>query len=245
MIKTILKEYLERRGRLSEGYGPVKVFEIFGLPVTNTVTVTWFIMALITIFCFLATRSLRKKPGKFQVFVEMLVKSINDLTVQTMGEQFKSFAPYAGMLLIYIGISNIMGLFAMRPPTADVNTTMTMAIMTFVIIHYTGLKHSGFDYIKGFGEPFVLLLPLNIMGELATPISLGFRLFGNIVGGLIVMNLLYGALANLTPALFQGIPILQAGLPAVFHVYFDLFAGLLQSFIFAMLTMVFVSLATD
>jgi F-type H+-transporting ATPase subunit a len=161
-----------------------------------------------------------------------------------MGTKLKGFAPYAGMLLIYIGISNIVGLFGLRPPTADVNTTMSMAVVTFFMIHIAGLKYNGFDYIKGFGEPFIALLPLNIMGELATPISLGFRLFGNIVGGLIIMNLLYGALSNLTPS-FIGIPILQAGLPVVLHIYFDLFAGLLQSFIFAMLTMVFISIAVD
>jgi len=161
-----------------------------------------------------------------------------------MGDKLKGFAPYAGMLLIFIGISNIVGLFGLRPPTADVNTTMSMAVVTFLMIHIAGLKYNGFDYIKGFGRPFVALLPLNIMGELATPISLGFRLFGNIVGGLIIMNLLYGALGNLTPSVI-GVPILQAGLPVLLHIYFDLFAGLLQSFIFAMLTMVFISIAVD
>ncbi|MGM0378989.1 MAG: F0F1 ATP synthase subunit A [Bacillota bacterium] len=229
---------------MSEGFGPKVVFEIAGMQITETVTVTWFIMALITLFCFIATRNLEKKATGLQLVTESIVDGINGLTVQTMGPKLKSFAPYAGMLLIYIGISNIAGLFGFRPPTADVNTTMSMSLVTFILIHSYGLKYNGLDYIKGFGEPFLLLLPMNIMGELATPISLGFRLFGNIVGGLIVMNLLYGALANLTPAVLN-IPFLQAGLPAVLHLYFDLFAGLLQSFIFAMLTMVFISIAVD
>ncbi|PKM70034.1 MAG: F0F1 ATP synthase subunit A, partial [Firmicutes bacterium HGW-Firmicutes-18] len=102
-------------------------------------------------------------------------------------------------------------------------------------------------YLKGFTEPLLPMLPLNIIGELATPISLGFRLFGNIIGGLIIMNLIYSALAALSSMLFGPamIPVFQAGLPAVLHVYFDLFAGVLQSFIFTMLTMVYVSMAMD
>lgn len=229
---------------MNEGFGPDLVFKIGDIPITNTVTVTWLIMAIVTIVSYLATRNLKKEAKGGQIITEAVVGSINNLTEQTMGTKLKGFAPYAGMLLIYIGISNIVGLFGLRPPTADVNTTMSMAVVTFFMIHIAGLKYNGFDYIKGFGEPFIALLPLNIMGELATPISLGFRLFGNIVGGLIIMNLLYGALSNLTPS-FIGIPILQAGLPVVLHIYFDLFAGLLQSFIFAMLTMVFISIAVD
>lgn len=229
---------------MNEGFGPDLVFKIGNIPITNTVTVTWLIMAIVTLVSYLATRNLKKQPTGGQLITEAVVSSINNLTEQTMGDKLKGFAPYAGMLLIFIGISNIVGLFGLRPPTADVNTTMSMAVVTFLMIHIAGLKYNGFDYIKGFGRPFVALLPLNIMGELATPISLGFRLFGNIVGGLIIMNLLYGALGNLTPSVI-GVPILQAGLPVLLHIYFDLFAGLLQSFIFAMLTMVFISIAVD
>jgi F-type H+-transporting ATPase subunit a len=182
-----------------------------------------------------------------QVVTEAIVGGINGLTKQTMGEHNVGFAPYVGTLLLFIGISNIAGLFGLRPPTADVNTTMGLALMTFVMIHFFGCKSKGVGtYLKGFLEPFPALLPLNIMGELATPISLSFRLFGNIVGGLIIMNLLYGALGGLTSSLLGiGIPFLQVGIPAFLHIYFDLFAGLLQSFIFTMLTMVFVSIAMD
>lgn len=124
---------------------------------------------------------------------------------------------------------------------------MALAMMTFFMTHFFGCRSKGiFSYFKGFLEPFPLLLPLNIMGELANPISLSFRLFGNIIGGLIIMNLLYGALGGFTEMLLNiSIPFFQVGIPAVLHVYFDLFAGLLQSFIFAMLTMVFVSMSMD
>jgi F-type H+-transporting ATPase subunit a len=229
------------------GFGPIIVFEVFGIPITQTVTTTWFIMAVLVIFSIVATRKLDKIPTGVQNAVEILVDAINGLTRQTMGDSNAGFAPYIGTLLLYLAVANISGLFGMRPPTADVNTTMALALMTFVMIHFFGAKVKGpFKYLKGFLEPFALLLPLNIMGELATPISLSFRLFGNIVGGVIIMDLLYGALGGLSTKLMGiSIPIFQIGIPALLHVYFDLFAGVLQSFIFAMLTMVFISIATE
>ena len=229
------------------GFGPIVVFEIFGIQITQTVTTTWFIMAVLILFAFVATRKLEKVPRGIQNIAEILVDTINGLTRQTMGEANAGFAPYIGTLLMFLALANIAGLFGLRPPTADVNTTMGLAIMTFVMIHFFGAKAKGpLTYAKGFLEPFAALLPLNIMGELATPISLSFRLFGNIVGGLIIMNLLYGALGGLSTKLMGiSIPIFQVGIPAILHIYFDLFAGILQSFIFTMLTMVFISIATE
>ncbi|RKD21981.1 ATP synthase F0 subcomplex A subunit [Caminicella sporogenes DSM 14501] len=231
-----------------EGFGPRVVFTIPGtnIAVTETVTVTWFIMGLLALFSYFATRHFDKVPKKFQNFVEVLVEAVYNLTRQTMGENKMSFAPYMGTILIFLAIANIAGLFGLRPPTADVNTTLGLATITFFMIHLSGIKSKGIGgYLKGFLEPFPLLLPLNVIGELATPISLGFRLFGNIVGGFIIMNLLYGALGALSAKLGIMVPIFQAGIPAPLHIYFDLFAGILQSFIFTMLTMVFVAMAMD
>lgn len=206
-----------------------------GIAVTQTVTTTWFIMGLLILGAFLLTRKMSLVPSKKQAVAEILVDGIYNLTETTMGKKFKNFAPYVGTLLLFVGIANISGLLGLRPPTADLNTTLGLALMTFIIIHFTGVKSKGLGgYLKGFLDPMPFLLPLNIMGELATPISLSFRLFGNIVGGLIIMTLVYNALGSLAVLV-----------PAVLHAYFDLFAGLLQSFIFAMLTMVFVSLASD
>ena len=231
----------------TEGFGPRVAFELGGIAITETVTVTWFIMAILVLCAYIAGRKLEKVPSGMQVVTEAVVGGINGLTKQTMGENNIGFAPYVGTLLLFIGISNIAGLFGLRPPTADVNTTFGLSIMTFLMIHGFGMKNKGvFGYLKGFLEPFPALLPLNLMGELATPVSLAFRLFGNIVGGLIIMNLLYGALGGLTTSLVGiNVPFLQVGVPAALHIYFDLFAGLLQSFIFTMLTMVFVSIAMD
>lgn len=231
---------------MDAGFGPRIIFEIGGIPITETVTNTWLIMIVLTVFSWFATRNFEKIPKKLQNVIEVLVDAIYGLTKQSMGEDKIGFAPYMGTLLIYLTIANLLGLVGFRPPTADVNTTLSLAMMTFFMIHFFGMKSKGVGtYLKGFTEPFAALTPLNIIGELATPISLGFRLFGNIVGGLIIMSLLYGALAALSAKIGIMVPVFQTGLPAVFHIYFDLFAGVLQSFIFVMLSMVFVSMAMD
>ncbi|PLX32084.1 MAG: ATP synthase F0 subunit A [Clostridiales bacterium] len=231
---------------MDAGFGPRIIFEIGGIPITETVTNTWLIMIAVIVFSYFATRNLEKIPGKLQNAIEALVDAIYGLTKQSMGDDKVGFAPYMGTLLIYLTIANLLGLVGFRPPTADVNTTLSLAIMTFAMIHGFGMKSKGVGtYLKGFTEPFAALTPLNVIGELATPISLGFRLFGNIVGGLIIMSLLYSALAVLSAKIGLGIPIFQTAVPAPFHIYFDLFAGVLQSFIFVMLSMVFVSMAMD
>lgn len=221
---------------MNEGFGPKYMFDLFGIPISETVFNTWIIMAIIMIFVLFAVRNFKTVPTGMQNFVEMLVDTINGLVKQTMGEKNMNFAPYMGTLLIFIGFANISGLVTLRPPTADINTTLALSLMTFFMIHLFGFKNNGPKYIKStLFEPMWMLAPLNLMGELATPISLGFRLFGNVLGGMIIMSLLYSALS-----FWAVIP-----LPAVLHVYFDLFSGLLQSFIFTMLTMVFVSMAID
>lgn len=229
------------------GFGPRVIFELpGGILVTETVTTTWVIMAGLILFAFLATRRFERVPTGVQAVVEVLVDGIRTLTEQSMGKDKVAFAPYVGTLIMYILCANLAGLFGFRPPTADVNTTLALALMTFFMIHFFGMKRKGVgEYLKGFLEPFPVMLPLNLIGELATPISLSFRLFGNIVGGLIIMDLLYGALAALSVKIGIGIPVLQTAIPVALHMYFDLFAGVLQSFIFAMLTMVFVSIAMD
>ncbi len=233
-----------------EGFGTKILFEIpilGGIPLTETVVNTWIIMAILTIFAVFATRRFDKIPRGIQNVVEAIVDVINKFTAQTMGEDKKGFSAYMGTLFLFLLLANLFGLFGLRPPTADLNTTFALAIMTFLIIHTNGVRRKGAKkYLKGFLEPFPAMLPLNIIGELALPISLAFRLFGNIIGGVIIVGLLYGGLASLSGMLgITFIPVLQAAIPVVFHLYFDLFAGVLQTFIFVMLSMVFISMAMD
>ncbi|MCD5413506.1 MAG: F0F1 ATP synthase subunit A [Clostridiales bacterium] len=233
-----------------EGFGPRIIFEIpilGGIPITETVVNMWIIMAILVGLAIISTKKLEKLPKGIQNYVEVIVDAMNKLTIQTMGEDKKSFAPYMGSLFIFLLVANLWGLIGLRPPTADLNTTIAFAMMTFFMIHFFGAKRKGIvGYLKGFFQPFILMFPLNVMGELSTPISLGFRLFGNMVGGLIIMSLLYAGLGGISTAIGLGFfPIFQAGVPFVFHMYFDLFAGVLQTFIFVMLSMVFVSIAMD
>ncbi|MCT4592768.1 MAG: F0F1 ATP synthase subunit A [Anaeromicrobium sp.] len=228
------------------GFGPRIIFQIGGIPITETVTNTWIIMIFLIIFSYVAGKNLSKIPKGFQGGVEALVDGIYGLVSQTMGKDKIGFAPYIGTLMIYLVFANLLGLTSLRPPTADANTTMALAFLTFFMIHGFGMKSKGVGgYLKGFTEPFFVMLPLNLIGELATPISLGFRLFGNIVGGLIIMSLLYSGLGYASTLLGSSIPFLQTAIPVPLHIYFDVFSGVLQSFIFAMLTMVFVAMAID
>ncbi len=219
----------------TQEFGPKVIFDVAGIEITETVVVTWILMLAIMIFVTIATRRKDKIPYGIQNVIEVIVETINKLVETTMGKHAKKYRAYVGTIVIFIALANISGLFGLRPPTADANTTMALSVMTFLMIQYAGIKNQKMGYFKGFFEPFFLMFPMNVIGELANPVSLGFRLFGNIVGGMVIMSLMYSALGY-----FALIP-----LPAVFHIYFDLFAGLLQSFIFMMLTMVLVSMAIE
>lgn len=236
------------------GFGPLIVFTMhipgtsIDIPVTQTVTVTWLIIAVVWVLCVVFVKNFTIIPNDVQNVIELAVESVYNLTASTMGKDKMSFAPYMGTLLIFIAVANLTGLVGIRPPTADVNTTMALALLTFGLIHVSAVRKKGLtSHLKGLTEPMVLLTPINIIGEIATPVSLGFRLFGNIVGGLIIISLLYSMLESFSTALFKGFlpPLLQIGIPIPLHLYFDMFAGLLQSFIFTMLTMVNVSMAMD
>ena len=220
----------------------VKLFEVNGQPIylTQTVVNTWVVIAAMTLIALIIRFKMRKfkevPETKLQTAVEMVVDMINGFTINTMGEAGKKFAHYYGPLLIFIAVCNLSGLLGLRPPTADFATTLAFALITFFMIHGFGVKNKGLGYFKGFLEPIPLLLPINIIGELATPVSLSFRLFGNILGGSIIMGLVY--------AMFPKI-VIFLGIPAVLHCYFDVFAGALQAFIFVMLSLTFVSSAME
>ena len=225
--------------------GEIPIFG--GIPLTETVVITWFLGIFLVVISILLTRNLKEVPEGAQNVVELIVEAINNLTAQTMGKDKMGFAPYVGSLFVFLAVANILGLIGIRPPTADLNMTFALAALTFVMTHYFGFRRKGLGgYLKSFTEPIPLMLPMNIVGELANPVSLSFRLFGNIIGGVVIMTLAYSGLAAVSGIIGMGsLPILQVGIPIFLHAYFDIFAGLLQSFIFVMLTMVFISMAMD
>ena len=214
--------------RLLEG---PRFIEIFGLQVSESIITMWIVMAVLIIFALIARREMKLYPDKFQNVLEMIVEGVENLVTSTMGDNRRGFAPYMGTLFMFLAVANLTGLFGIRPPTSDINITLGLALMTFVGIHFYGLKHKGLGHIKGLAEPVFIFLPINIISELAKPVSLAFRLFGNILGGAIIMAMIGGAIG-----LF---------VPIVPSLYFDIFSGLLQSFIFVMLTMVFFTLAIE
>ncbi len=226
---------------------------IFGnFKISETVIVSWLIIAALAIVSYLLTRDLKKVPTtKRQVFLEFAVGGLYKMVNETMGEKLvkkmPNIVPYIGSLFLFFACSNLIGLLGFRSPTTDIDTTLAWSLITFFMIYFTGVKFNGIGYFKGLMEPIPLLLPLNIIGEIAKPISLTFRPFGNILGGAVIMALFYqflGWLSSFIPGI-GSIPIGQLIIPVPLHLYFDLFAGLLQSFIFIMLTMVFVGNAAE
>lgn len=170
-------------------------------------------------------------PSTFILIVEFFKDSVDGLVESTMGAHNAKFGPFIFALFSFLILSNLTGLIGLDSPTANYSVTLALALLTFVLSQYFSIKSSGIGgHIKGYFEPFVLLSPLNIIGDLANPVSLSFRLFGNILSGGLIMTLIRGAFGNLSPLV-----------AAPLQIYFDIFSGVLQAFIFTMLTMVFIA----
>ena len=216
------------------------IFRLMGkqFVVHDTVFYSLVIILLLCLFAIFVGQKVKnanpaEKPSGIVNLMEMLVEAVTNLVTSTMGAKNEKFTPYILMLALYLVPANLIGLLGFPPPTSNFNVTFALAIMTFFLIQGSAIKANGVGaYLKGFIEPYPVLLPMNVIGELAVPISLAFRLFGNILSGVIIMSLLYGALGFFAPAVTP-----------VLHAYFDVFSGLLQTFIFAMLTMVFIAMA--
>jgi F-type H+-transporting ATPase subunit a len=239
------------------GQGPKIVFELLDgkIQVTETVVMGWLIIVVVTLLCLWLTRGLKKVPDKKrQVLAEMFVNFVNGMVKQNMGEKLMYYAPYIGALLVSAVLGALISMVGLRSMTADINVTATWALMTFILITYHKIKanHGLWGYIKSFGKPVAFIFPLNIISEVATPASMAFRLFGNVAGGMVITGLIYGALGTLSSVLhlhFEfgswAISVFQVGIPAVLSIYFDLFSGCMQAYIFSMLTMVNVGSAAE
>ncbi len=231
--------------------GPEIIFTLpvlGGIPITETVVNSWIVMAFLVIASIFLTRNLQKIPKGVQVLVEKGVSMLYQLVEDTMGKDKIFFAPYIGTLFLFSLCSNLCGLFGLRPPTADLNTTACWALIMFVCIQFFSVQRHGLKArVKSFFEPVPIMFPMNLMGEFSTPVSMSFRHYGNIFSGVIISTLMGGAFAGLTALVFNGlqIPILGIGIPAVLSVYFDLFTGFIQAYIISMLSMVFIANAMD
>ncbi len=228
-------------GEVKFGVDGLLRYELFGqeLWITNTHVSLLIVVLVMTIFALAANRAIRKAdpnevPGTFLNIIEYLVEAVDNLTRTNMGEKHGwKFSNYIGTLFGFLIVANLSGLFGLRAPTADYGVTLGLALITFVLIHYNGFKYEKAGHVTKLFKP-VLLTPINIIGEIATPLSMSLRLFGNILSGTVMMGLLYGLLPKL----------LQFFIWPVFgglHAYFDVFSGAIQSYVFCMLTMVFIS----
>ena len=237
--------------------GPKIMFElpvhIGGKPIQipETVTTTWVIMALFLIFFIFATKKLAKYPSTLQSILEIIYNFYDWLVGSVMGKNKDIFLVYIATLMSYILASNLVGFFpvpsfamqnegliidyAFKAPTSDLNTTFGLAMLTAVIFTYFGIKANGITgHIKGFMAPTPIMLPLNLISEAAKPVSISMRLFGNAMAGGVIMGIIYMFASKLAL-----LPMVVAPL----HLYFDLFSSLVQSFIFTMLSMIFITQA--
>lgn len=231
--------------------GPRVLFRIpifGGLPITETMRNAWIVMLFILCLCLFLTHKMQKIPKGKQALAEKAVLMIDQLVDQTMGPNCHHFSPYIATLLMFSFCGSMASLFFMRPVTGDLNTTLGWALMTFAIILYSNIRYKGLGgYVKSLAAPIFIMFPLNVLSEVATPVSMSFRHFGNIAGGYVITTLLLAALQVLSKFLlgFLPVPLLQIGLPGILSLYFDLFTSAMQAFIFSMLTMAYVGSARE
>ena len=199
--------------------------------ISESVVMTWFIMAIIMVLVLSLTRDLKIVPGKRQAFLEMAVTWLTDFFVGNMGKAGKRYVPYLSTVIIYLGIANMIGMFGfgMKPPTKDINVTVALAVMSIVLIEVSTFRAQGGikGFLKSFTKPMALLTPLNVMELAIRPLSLCMRLFGNVLGAFVVMQLIEHVCGLIVPM--------------VFSMYFDVFDGLIQAYVFVFLTSLFMA----
>lgn len=222
------------------GYQELEVFGATVRITTSHVCLAIVMIALI-IFAIVANRRIKKAdykkaPSGFLNVLELLIETLDKLVYDNMGRVLApKFCNYIGAIFMLILTCNLSGLFGLRPPTADYGITLPLALITFVMIQYQGIKWQKMGKLKGLFEPIFLFFPVNVISEFATPISLSLRLFANILSGTMMMALIYGLLPTVAVLIW----------PAALHAYLDVFAGALQAYVFAMLTMVFIANAAE
>ena len=277
--------------------GPFIYFEIWGIRVTQTALSVLLVTVLLCVVGVMLGRNLQKRPGKLQVLTEKGVMMLHNMVCDTMGAHNAGWTPYIGTIFLSSICGSLIGLTGfLRSSTADLSVPLTWGIMTSVIIWYQSIKRNGLaGWLKGFTEPVVVMTPMNLISEVAQPISMAFRHFGNVAGGGVITSILYTALGMASAALLRllsgtivipcvvmavaialllwgckahktgrkivgvvfavlavlgilenlgilaDVPILQFGIPGVLSIYFDLFSGFVQAFVFSLLSMVYIA----
>lgn len=205
----------------------------FNIPIAESTVITWVIMVILLVLCVFLTRGLKvKNVSKRQLVAESIVGWLEKFVIGMTGEEGKAFVPYLCSVLLYIGFANLIGLCGVKPPTKDLNVTAALAVMSIVLVQYAGIHKKGFKgWLKSFTQPMAIVTPINILELFIKPLSLCMRLFGNVLGAFVIMELLKSL-----------IPVV---LPVPFSFYFDIFDGLIQAYVFVFLTSLYIKEAVE
>lgn len=211
----------------------------YKFPINLSLFIQWLIIIVGLVLSIIYSRKVKQIPGRVQAAVEIGIEFLNNIVEDNMGKGRQKFVPYIGALGIYLFLFNMMGLFGVKPPSADFSVALGIALTTFIIVQAYTIKTLGlWGYFKGYASPIPVLLPINILERVMLPVSLSLRLFGNMFAGTMIMELIYEMLNGLSA-------ILTIGLPIPFHLYFDVFDGTIQMIIFVMLTMINIKITAE
>ncbi|WP_321004959.1 F0F1 ATP synthase subunit A [Enterocloster bolteae] len=204
-----------------------------GIDVMESVVVTWIIMAIMMIASLILVRGLKvRNISKKQAALESGMSFIYDFFEGLLGKEGKAYIPYLITVVIYIGIANMIGLLGFKSPTKDLNVTVSLAVMSIVLVEVAGIRKKGVrGWIKSFAEPIAIIAPINVLELFIRPLSLCMRLFGNVLGAIVVMALI----KHLLPLI----------VPLPFSFYFDIFDGVIQAYVFVFLTSLYIKEAIE
>lgn len=211
-------------------------YQMFGQDfwITTTTISMWIVTIIILLVGVLANRALKNAgdvPGTFQNALEYAYEMLQKMADSILAGNAKRFVNYIGTIFLFILFCNLSGLLGLRAPTADYGVTFLLGMVTFFIVNYQGIKNRKMRHFTSLFEPTPILFPINLIGELANPLSISLRLFANLLSGVIIMGLWYGMMPLLV----------NIGIPAALHIYCDLFSGCIQTYVFCMLTMVYIN----
>ena len=198
------------------------------IPIAESTVITWVVMAVILLLSlFLTSRLKVYNISKKQLFAETVVIKLENFITDMIGEEGKAYVPYLCAVILYIGIANLIGLFGVKPPTKDLNVTAALALMSIILVQYASIHKKGLKgWLRSFKEPMAIVVPINILEILIKPLSLCMRLFGNVLGAFVIMELIK--------------ILIPVALPVPFSFYFDIFDGLIQAYVFVFLTALYI-----
>lgn len=204
-----------------------------GIPITESIVVTWIVMAVMIFGAYLLGRDCKVRvPGKRQQLAELVVTKLDNFMEGNLGEEGKQYGTYLAVVLLFIGIANLFGVFGFKPPTKDINVPVALSLMSIVLVEVAGIRAFGAGgWVKRFAQPIAIMTPINILELFIRPLSLCMRLFGNVLGAFVIMELVE--------------LVVPVGVPAILSLYFDLFDGLIQAYVFVFLTSLYIAEAVE